>query len=242
MRHCIVPMAGARQEHGLRPAHPPPTTTPMTQRPTPPIRSTPDAVIESEQRVWFGRFPVDIVKFRNRRFDGVMSATRTWELLRRGQAAALIPYDPVADVVVLIDQFRLPALAAGLDPVLVELPAGLCEAGEDPVVTIRREMLEEMNLAADHIERIGGYILTSGGADEFCHLYAGRVTAPPADIDGIAGYGGEISENEDIRVRVWPAARAIDAAFAGEFTNVITVLALFWLAAKRDALREAWLS
>ena len=42
----------------------------MTQRPAPPIASTPDAVIESEQRVWSGRFPVDIVKFRNRRFDG----------------------------------------------------------------------------------------------------------------------------------------------------------------------------
>jgi ADP-ribose pyrophosphatase len=212
----------------------------MTKRPTPPIVSSHDAVIESEQRVWSGRFPVDIVKFRNRRFDGVMSETRTWELWRRGQASALIPYDPVADVVVLIDQFRLPALAAGIDPVLVELPAGLCEAGEDPIVTIQREMLEEMNLAADHIERIGGYILTSGGADEFCHLYAGRVVAPPADADGIAGYGGEISENEDIRVRVWPAARAIEAAFAGEFTNAMTALALFWLASKREVLRQTW--
>jgi ADP-ribose pyrophosphatase len=212
----------------------------MTQRPTPPIASNAGAIIESEQRVWSGRFPVDIVKFRNRRFDGTMSETRTWELWRRGQASALIPYDPVADAVVLIDQFRLPALAAGIDPVLVELPAGLCEAGEDPVVTIRREMLEEMNLAADHIERIGGYLLTSGGADEFCHLYAGRVTAPPADADGIAGYGGEISENEDIRVRVWPAAKAIEAAFAGEFTNVMTVVALFWLASKREVLRRSW--
>ena len=41
----------------------------------------------------------------------------------------LLPYDPVADTVVLIEQFRLPALAAGLDPVLVELPAGLCDDG-----------------------------------------------------------------------------------------------------------------
>nr|WP_294506906.1 NUDIX domain-containing protein [uncultured Rhodopila sp.] len=212
----------------------------MTQRPTPPIVSSPDVTIESEQRVWSGRFPVDIVKFRNRRFDGAMSATRTWELFRRGQASALVPYDPVADAVVLIEQFRLPALAAGIDPVLVELPAGLCEAAEDPVVTIQREMLEEMNLSADRIEKIGAFLLTPGGADEYCHLYAGRVVAPPAGVDGIAGHYGEISENEDIRVRVWPAAKAIEAAFAGEFTNIVTSLGLFWLAAKRDVLRETW--
>jgi ADP-ribose pyrophosphatase len=212
----------------------------MTHRPTPPIVSTPDVDIESENRVWSGRFPIDVVKFRNRRFDGAMSATRTWELWRRGRASALIPYDPVADVVVLIDQFRLPAFAAGLDPVLVELPAGLCEAGEDPVATIQREMLEEMNLSSDRIETIGRFILTSGGADEVCYLYAGRVVAPAAGVDGIAGYGGEISENEDIRVRVWPAAKAIEAAFAGEFTNVMTALALFWLASKRDVLRQTW--
>jgi ADP-ribose pyrophosphatase len=212
----------------------------MSDRLTTPIASTPDVTIESEQRVWSGRFPLEVVKFRNRRFDGAMSETRTWELWRRGRAAALLPYDPVADVVVLIEQFRLPALAAGIDPVLVELPAGLCEDGEDPAATIQREMLEEMNLTADHIEKIGGYILTSGGADEFCHLYAGRVTAPPADMDGIAGYGGEISESEDILVRVWPAAKAIEAAFAGKFTNMITALGLFWLAAKRDELRQSW--
>jgi ADP-ribose pyrophosphatase len=212
----------------------------MSNRPTTPIASTPDVTIESEQRVWSGRFPLEVVKFRNRRFDGAMSETRTWKLWRRGRAAALLPYDPVADVVVLIEQFRLPALAAGIDPVLVELPAGLCEDGEDPAATIQREMLEEMNLTADHIEKIGGYILTSGGADEFCHLYAGRVTAPPADMDGIAGYGGEISESEDILVRVWPAAKAIEAAFAGKFTNMITALGLFWLAAKRDELRQSW--
>jgi ADP-ribose pyrophosphatase len=212
----------------------------MPHRPTPPISSTPDVAILAEDRVWSGRFPIDLVQFRNRRFDGEMSAVRTWELWRRGQASALIPYDPVADAVVLIEQFRLPALAAGIDPVLVELPAGLCEANEDPVTTIQRELQEEMHLTADRIEKIGAFLLTPGGADEFCHLYAGRVTAPKADANGLAGYAGEISESEDIRIRVWPVAKALEAAFAGEFTNIVTTLGLFWLAAKRDALRQAW--
>lgn len=214
----------------------------MSQRSTLPIPPHPDVVIESEQRVWSGRFPLDVVKFRHRRFDGAMSGTRTWELWRRGHAAAMLPYDPVSDTVVLIEQFRFPALASGIDPVLVELPAGLCEDDEDPAATIRREMREEMNLDADLTERIGGYMLTAGGADEYCHLYVGRVIAPAADGEGIVGFGGEASEHEDIRVRVWDAQAAIDTAFAGFFTNSTTVIALFWLASKRDSLRQKWMT
>ncbi|MEA2775733.1 MAG: ADP-ribose pyrophosphatase [Acetobacteraceae bacterium] len=214
----------------------------MIARATLPIPPHPDVVIESQQRVWSGRFPLDVVKFRHRRFDGAMSDTRTWELWRRGHAAALIPYDPVADAVVLIEQFRFPALAAGVDPTLVELPAGLCEDNEDPAETIRREMREEMNLDADRVEPIGGYMLTAGGADEFCHLYVGRVVAPPADGEGSVGHAGEASESEDIRVRVWSAEDAIAGAFAGCFTNSITVIGLFWLASRRDWLRKRWMT
>src|SRR5258708_36882197 len=72
---------------------------PMSQRTTKPLPPHPDVVVEAEQRVWSGRFPLDVVKFHQRRFDGAMSGTRTWELWRRGQAAALLPYDPVADAV-----------------------------------------------------------------------------------------------------------------------------------------------
>ena len=129
----------------------------MSVRTPPPIPAHPDVVIDSESRVWSGRFPLDVVRFRHRRFDGALSGVRTWELWRRGRAAALLPYDPVTDSVVLIEQFRFPALAAGIDPVLVELPAGLCEDGEAPETAIRREMIEEMRMSADRLEHIGGF-------------------------------------------------------------------------------------
>ena len=215
---------------------------PLTPRRPSPIPHHPDVVIEAEKRVWSGRFPLDVVKFRHRRFNGTMSDTRTWEVWRRGPAAALLPYDPIADSVVLIEQFRLPALVAGTEPTLVELPAGLCETNEDPADTISREMREEMNLDADRTIPIGAFLLSAGGADEYCFLYAGRVVAPQADGEGIAGHGGEASESEDIRVRVWNAEDAIQAAFAGCFTNSVTAIALFWLASKRDWLRQQWIT
>jgi ADP-ribose pyrophosphatase len=212
----------------------------MATRRFPILPAHPDVEVCSEQRVWNGRFPLDVVRFRHRRFDGTASGVKTWEVWRRGRAAAVLPYDPVADAVVLIEQFRLPALMAGLDPVLVELPAGLCDDGEAPETTARREMMEEMGLAVGTLRRIGGVLLTPGGADEVCELYAGRVRAPAADGDGIAGHAGMADEHEDIRVRVWPAERATAAALGGRITNSVTMIGLLWLAAQRDALRKEW--
>ncbi len=200
----------------------------------------PDVVVEADETVWNGRFPIQMVRFRHRRFDGRMSGPRIWELWRRGRAAALLPYDPVADAVVLIEQFRLPALAAGIAPVLVEVPAGLCDPGEDPAATMLRETREEIGITPRRLAPIGDFLLTAGGSDERVALFAGEITAPPADTDGLVGTAGLAAEEEDIRIRVWPAARAIDTALAGGFANAVTAIALLWLAARRDQLRQDW--
>jgi ADP-ribose pyrophosphatase len=204
------------------------------------IPAHPDAVIVSQQRAWSGRFAVDLIQFRHRCFDGEMSEPRTWELWRRGRAVALVPYDPVHDSVVLIEQFRLPALAAGIEPVMVELPAGLIEDGEQPEAAMHRELREEMRMTADRLERIGAYLLSSGSSDELLDLYVGRVHAPGADADGIVGVAGLKAEGEDIRTRVWSAEKAIARALEGGMPNSVTTIGLLWLAAKRDELRRKW--
>ena len=207
-----------------------------------PLPSTLDVAVEQQNTVWSGRFAVDVVRFRHRRFDGRMSDPRTWELFRRGKAAALLPYDPWTDQVVLIEQFRLPAYAAGIGGIMTEVPAGLCDPGEMPEATAFRETQEEMHLMADRLTPVADVILTPGGSDERCLLFAGRVHAPAADEEGLAGQAGLASEQEDIRVRVHPAARAIDQAIAGQFANSVTMIALLWLAARREQLRAEWLA
>jgi ADP-ribose pyrophosphatase len=214
----------------------------MPDRSFPKLPPHPDLELLSEQRVWSGRFPLDVVRFQHRRFDGAMTGEKTWEVWRRGRAAAVLPYDPAADAVVLIEQFRLPALMARVDPVLLELPAGLCDDGEDADQTARREAMEEMGLAVGALRRIGGFLLTPGGADEVCELFVGRVSAPAAGPDGIVGHAGAADEHEDIRVRVLPADRAIASAVSGQLSNSVTMIGLLWLAAQRDALRKEWIS
>src|SRR6266568_4993324 len=204
--------------------------------PPPPLPDRPGVEIESTRTVWDGRFPLQMVRFRQRRFDGALSAWHDWELLRRGRAACLLPYDPVADAVLLIDQFRLPALAAGLDPHMVEIPAGLCDEGESPEQTMMREAVEEIGLAPDAVVPIGDFLLSPGGSDERVWIFAGRIRIPPAGPDGVIGHRGIAAENEDIRLRAWPAQAAIDAALAGAFHNAVTAIALLWLAARRPSL------
>lgn len=211
------------------------SATPLSRLPLPP-----DVTIESDERVWDGRFPLDRVRFRQRRFDGSISGLRTWELWRRGRAAALLPYDPTADAVVLIEQFRLPALAAGMNPVMVEIPAGLADRPESAETTARRETEEEAGLVPDLVQAIGDVLLTPGGCDEVCSMFVGRVRIPATDAAGIAGHAGLVSENEDIRVRVWSADAAIEAALGGRMTNSVTMMALLWLAARRTQLRQEW--
>ena len=197
----------------------------------------PDVLIDAEDTVWRGRAPLQLVTFRHRRFDGSLSPARTWELWRRGPAAAVLPYDPDADRVVLIEQFRLPALAAGVPPVMVEIPAGLLDAGEDPASTVRREAVEEMGLPVDRLHRVGAFVLAPGGCDECITVFVGRVRAP---APGLVGHAGLASEGEDIRVRVLPAAEAVEAALSGAYPNSVTSLALMWLAARREWLRGQW--
>ena len=200
-----------------------------------PLASTDDVVIEHQETAWSGRFAVDLVQFRHRRFDGRMSGVRRWELFRRGRAAAVLPYDPWTDQVVVIEQFRLPALAAGVEAVMTELPAGLCDAGEAAEATVRREALEEMGLAPDLLVPVADVVLTPGGSDERCTMFAGRVRAPEK-----GGVFGLAAEQEDIRVRVMAADEAIAGALAGRYANSVTVIGLLWLAARRDWLRAEW--
>lgn len=207
---------------------------PITPSPLPPA-----AEILAEQTVHHGRFPKQVLRFRFRRFDGTMSRPLSWEVWRRGQAAALLPYDPETDRVVLIEQFRLPALLAGLAPRLLEVPAGLLDE-DDPERCARRETTEEAGLSVGRTEKLGLYLLTPGGSDERIHLFAGEVAAPPTGADGIGGRFGLAEEGEDIRVRVFDANDAIEAAFDGRVSNATTAIALAWLGLNRDRLRREW--
>ena len=202
-----------------------------------PIPPHPGVEILGEETVWDGRFPLQRVTFRKRRFDGGEGGVLTWELWRRGFAVAILPYDPWTDRVALIDQFRIAALAAGIEPVVTECPAGLLDPGESDEATATRELEEETGLATDRLIRIGKYILTQGGCDETITLFAARVRLPEP---GTVGHHGLAHEHEDIRLRVIAADEAIAMLDDNRIENATAALCLNWLARRRDGLRKDW--
>lgn len=200
------------------------------------IPADPRVTIHGVETLWRGHNTFQRVRFSFQGFRGQAHGPASWEVLRRGRAVAVIPYDPVRDTVVLIEQFRLPALAAGLGPWLVEVAAGLADGGEADEDVARRETLEETGLAVTALVRAGRFMLSPGIADETITVFAGRVKAPA----GEAGHAGLAEEHEDIRVFSVPADEAFAMAADGRIVNITTALALLWLAANRDRLRRDW--
>ena len=112
---------------------------------------------------------------------------------------------PMRDSVVLVEQFRLPALLAGAAPWQIEMPAGLIDAGEKPEAVAMREMREETGLAliGDPIP-IQRYLPSPGDCDESVFLFCVRVDAGAA-----GGVHGLPEEGEDIRTqsKPWPRSK-----------------------------------
>ena len=98
-------------------AKPPPTTEP----------SHPDVEVALTRTVSARHLRIDTFGFRHRLFSGEWSTERSYDVLRRGRAVAIVLYDPDHDRVVLVEQFRLPALLAGSSPWQLEAAAGLID-------------------------------------------------------------------------------------------------------------------
>src|SRR5262245_54659602 len=87
------------------------------------------------------------------------------EIVRHGGAVAIVPIDKDNNVL-MVWQYRH---AAGR--VLLEIPAGTLEKGEDPDVCAVRELQEEIGYKPGKLEKIGGIFVAPGYTSEFIHLY-----------------------------------------------------------------------
>jgi len=182
-----------------------------------------------------GFFRINRYRLRHRLFAGGWSGVIEREVFERGHAVGVLPYDPVADSIVLIEQFRIGALIAGMSPWLIEVVAGIIEEGEAPEEVARRETLEEAGLEIQALMPMCRYLVSPGGSSESVRLYCGRV-----DSRGAGGIHGLAEEHEDIRVDRLPYGEAMRLLEEGRVTNTVSLIALQWLALNRDRVRVAW--
>ncbi len=182
-----------------------------------------------------GYFQVDRFRLRHRKFDGGWTSEMSREVFERGHAAAVLPYDPRRDEVVLIEQFRIGAYCADLEPWLVESVAGIIGPGENPEEVVRREAIEEADCRITDLAPIGTFLLTPGAGSETLALFCGRT-----ESGGLGGVHGLPEEGEDIKVTVVPASEAIERASGGKIANANAVIPLLWLGLNRERLRSEW--
>jgi ADP-ribose pyrophosphatase len=159
----------------------------------------------------------------------------SWEVMERGNAVAVLGYDPVRDEVVLVNELRPGMLAAGDEPFGDNLVAGGISSGEDALAAAVREMREEtgLELRTPRIIHPGAYV-SSGGTSEKIILVLGFVDTAQA-----GGVHGNPEESEDILTVVLAAEEFMRRARAAKITDLKTLVAGYWLAEHYEGLRGA---
>ncbi|WP_428772999.1 ADP-ribose diphosphatase [Vibrio sp.] len=201
------------------------------------VQFTPEDVdILDKEIVFDGFFKMRKYRFRHRRFAGGWSEPIEREMLDRGHAAALLPYDPVTDQVVIIEQIRVGALEHA-NPWQLEIVAGILDTDETAEQVVRREAVEEAGVAIDQVIKVTSYYPSSGGCSEMLDIYVGSVDANSAD-----GIHGLEHEGEDIRVHVMTREQAYQLVEQGKIENGASIIALQWLQLNVDKLRKQWIT
>lgn len=87
------------------------------------------------------------------------------EIVKHPGGVAILAYKD-ENTILMVKQFRKP-----LEDVILELPAGKIEKGEDLEICARRELEEETGYKANKFKYIGKVVTSPGFCDEVIHLY-----------------------------------------------------------------------
>lgn len=175
-----------------------------------------ERVLES-RRLYEGRIMavrVDTVLMPNGR-----KAAR--EIVEHAPVVAIVPVDENGDVV-LVRQFRL---ATG--GVMLEVPAGGVDEGEEIEAAAQRELQEEIGYRAARLERLTGFFVSPGLCTEFIHVFLARGLVE-SRVDG--------DEDEDIVVERMPLPEAVRLVKAGAIKDAKSIVGILMA---RDVLQRA---
>ncbi|MBD1555416.1 ADP-ribose diphosphatase [Vibrio sp. S9_S30] len=193
-----------------------------------------DVKIISRKSLYRGFFSMVKYTFQHKLFAGGWSHPIEREMFERGHAAAMLPYDPIEDKVVLIEQIRVGALEHH-SPWQLEIVAGVIDTDESSEAVVRREAIEEAGVDVGKIETITSYYPSSGGCSEKLDVFIGQVAASSAQ-----GIHGLDYEDEDIKVHVMSRQEAYQLVRDGIIENGASIIALQWLELHHEELKSRW--
>ncbi len=101
-----------------------------------------------------------------------------YDLVKHNPSVSILPID-TEGLIYFVKQYRL-----GVGSDLLELPAGVIEDREEPEDCARRELREEIGLAANQINRLGQAYLIPGYGNELMYFFlASELTPDPLRPD-----------------------------------------------------------
>jgi ADP-ribose pyrophosphatase len=195
-----------------------------------------DVALLKTETVHDGFFQMARLHLRHRLFAGDWSGSLSREVVLHGKVAAIIPYDPVRDAVVLIEQFRGGIYAAGdARPWSISIAAGMIESGESAREMARRETFEETGCTVGRLEKALSFYSSPGGSSQHVSLFCGEVSS-----EGVSGLFGVAAEGEDIRAFTRSTDETMRMVDDGDIDNAVSIVGLQWLFRNRRALKERW--
>ncbi|GAB3324979.1 NUDIX hydrolase [Geodermatophilus aquaeductus] len=148
------------------------------------------------------------------------------EVVRHPGAVAVVALTDAGEAV-LLRQYRHP-----VGGYLWELPAGLRDAeNEPPLETAKRELAEEVRMAAERWSLLTTTFSTPGFCDELVLVYLAEGLS---DVDRPEGFTVE-HEELDMTVELVPLDQAVQRVFDGGIRNSAAVIGLLAAAQHRAA-------
>lgn len=150
------------------------------------------------------------------------------EVHDHGHGAAVLPHDAARDTVLLVRQFRLPAMLGGGESHIIEACAGLLD-GNVPADCARREAEEELGYRLRNLRQVACVFMTPGAVTERLTMFLGDYDATGRINDG----GGHAHEGEDIEVLEMSFGEARRLVKSGGIVDAKTVMLIMFLERER---------
>ena len=167
-------------------------------------------------------FRVDLYKVRKEREDGSLFGEFNRVNINRGDAVAMLLYNPEAGTVLMVRQFRLAKYSKGGNGLLWEIPAGMMEDGEKPEEVAIRETLEETGYAIENPRLLRKIIPAPGVMNEFIYIFYAEISRSQKIESG----GGVAEEGEYLEVFELPLSDIDDMLERGKIEDAKTLVAL----------------
>jgi len=192
-----------------------------------------DVEIAERTHPYSNFFALDELRLRHRRFDGTQSDVMDRAVFLTCDAVLVVPYDPIRQHVLLVEQFRAgPWARCDPNPWQLEPIAGRIDAGETAYDAAIREAQEEAGLNLNRLEQIAASYPSPGTSTEFYLIYAALCDLPSKSV----GQHGLAEENEDIQTHLISLETLDEYADQNLISNLPLLTSLHWLMRHRSRL------